>query len=245
MTQILVFISGVHSFDARSGLRKSCLDYCGGAGLGMDLKSDCYSEEAVPGPVLAEVMSRAGPGAHFITNSLASFGVKPSEQRARIRALQAKDVTVHILGLGPVDNVMAILKACWDAAIPLEQQLEQLQADYDAHEAQLAERFERFESRLVARLSELKGAAAVHQYFGSNGSTPPEAAVTDETAIHIRQAREAKGWSQQQLSEAAGVSKSAIQRAETTGKSTELAKILSALEHDGWQAQAENEMGRG
>jgi ribosome-binding protein aMBF1 (putative translation factor) len=88
-----------------------------------------------------------------------------------------------------------------------------------AHEAQLAERMQRFEDRLVSRLSELKGYQAVREYFGANGhADPQQSEVTDPTALHVRQAREAKGLSQQQLADMAQVSKSQIQRIETTGR---------------------------
>jgi ribosome-binding protein aMBF1 (putative translation factor) len=239
MTAVLIYITGAMEYEIRKGLRKSCTDYSYQQGLGDCTKSDAYSEEAVPGAILAEVMSRASPGSHFITNSLSAFGVRPSEQRARIRELQGRDVTVHVLGLGPIDNVMAVLKACWDAAAPMEAALDQMEKDFAEHEQQLAERMQRFEDRLVSRLSELKGYQAVREYFGANGHADPLPEVTDETAIHVRQLREAKGLSQQQLADMAQVSKSQIQRIETSGKGTELAKVLSVLEHDGWQPQSE------
>jgi DNA-binding XRE family transcriptional regulator len=246
MTQVLIYITGSHPYEVRTGFRKSCVDYAAQTGIGMDLKSDCYSEEAVPGAILTEIMSRASPGSHFITNSLSTFGVKPSEQRQRIRELQGRDVTVHVLGLGPVDNVMNVLKAAWDAAAPLEEQLLQMEKDYAAHEAQLAERFQRFEDRLVSRLSELKGYQAVREYFGTNGHADPQSEpVTDATALHVRQAREAKGMSQEQLATAAGTSKSMIQRIESTGKGGDLAKVLSALEHAGWKPQTETKWTEG
>src|SRR5438132_11865223 len=151
MTQVLIYITGAHEYAVRTGFRKSCVDYAFQQGLG-ELKSDQYSEEAVPGAILTEIMQRAAPGSHFITNSLSAFGLKPSEQRQRIRELQGRDVTVHVLGLGPIDNVMSVLKAAWDAAAPLEATLEQMERDYQAHEEQVAERMARFEDRLVARL---------------------------------------------------------------------------------------------
>jgi ribosome-binding protein aMBF1 (putative translation factor) len=99
---------------------------------------------------------------------------------------------------------------------------------------------QRFEDRLVARLSELKGHQAVREFYGVNGGhADPQSEVTDETAIHVRQLREQRGLSQQQLADMAQVSKSQIQRIETTGRGTELAKVLSVLEHDGWQPEAE------
>jgi DNA-binding XRE family transcriptional regulator len=216
------------------------VNYAFQQGLG-ELKSDQYSEEAVPGAILQEIMQRALPGSHFITNSLAAFGTKPSEQRQRIRELQGRDVTVHVLGLGPIDNVMNVLKAAWDAAGPLEEQLLQMEQDYAAHEEQLTERMARFDDKLVARLSELKGHGAVKEFYGLNGhvSTPAETEVTDPTAIRVRELREAKGLSQQQLADMAQVSKSQVQRIETTGRGTELAKVLSVLEHDGWKPEAE------
>jgi ribosome-binding protein aMBF1 (putative translation factor) len=228
---VCIYLTGVHDYAVRTGFRKSCVDYAFQHGLG-ELKGDDHAEEAIPGPILADMMSRALPGSHFITNALSAFGVKPSEQRARIRELQGRDVTVHVLGLGPIDNVMNVLKVAWEAAAPLEAELAQLQADYADHEQQLNERMARFEDRLVSRLSELKGTQAVREYF-SNGHSAPEP-VTDETAIHIRQLREAKGWSQDQLATAANTSKSQIQRIETSGKGTDLAKVLSVLEHQGW-----------
>ena len=237
MTQVIIYISGAHEYAVRTGFRKSCVDYAFAQGLG-ELKSDQYSEEAVPGAILAEVMSRALPGSHLVTNSLSAFGVKPSEQRARIRELQGRDVTVHIIGLGPIDNVMNVLKAAWEAAAPLEEQLLQMEKDYAQHEAQLAERMSRFEDRLVARLSEVKGHAAVKEFYGLNGNSTPEQEVTDETALHVRELREAKGMSQEQLAAAAGVSKSQVQRIESLGRGTDLAKVLSVLEIDGWQPEA-------
>jgi ribosome-binding protein aMBF1 (putative translation factor) len=238
MTQVIVYLSGAHEYVVRKGFRQTCLDYAAAQGLG-ELKSDQYSEEAVPGAILQEVMQRASPGSHLVTNSLASFGLKPSEQRTRIRELQGRDVTVHIIGMGPIDSHLAVLKACWDAAAPLEAALEQLEKDYATHEAQLAERMSRFEDRLVARLSEVKGHQAVREFYGVNGNTPEQPAeVTDETALHVRGLREAKGLSQEQLATAAGVSKSQIQRIETSGRGTEIARVLSVLEHEGWQPQA-------
>lgn len=238
MTQrVLIYITGAHEYAVRTGFRKSCLDYAASQGLG-ELKSDDYTEEVVPGPVLAEQMSRALPGSHFIVNTLSAFGIKPSEQRARIRELQGRDVTVHVIGLGPIDNVMNVLKASWDAMAPLEEQLLQMERDYQAHEAQLAERMQRFEDRLVARLSQVKGHQAVREFY-SNGGGEPEHEVTDETALRVRQLREAKGWSQQQLADAAQVSKSQVQRIETLGKGTDLSRVLSVLEHDGWKPEAE------
>jgi DNA-binding XRE family transcriptional regulator len=237
MTQVLIYITGAHEYAVRTGFRKSCVDYAFQQGLG-ELKSDQYSEEAVPGAILTEIMQRAAPGSHFITNSLSAFGLKPSEQRQRIRELQGRDVTVHVLGLGPIDNVMSVLKAAWDAAAPLEATLEQMERDYQAHEEQVAERMARFEDRLVARLSEVRGHGAVKEFYGLNGGHA-EAPVTDETAIHVRQLREQRGLSQQQLADMAQVSKSQVQRIETTGRGTELAKVLSVLEHDGWQPEAE------
>jgi DNA-binding XRE family transcriptional regulator len=253
MTQVLIYVSGIGDYNATEAIRRAAVDYCIAHGwsdaisIPQDpsrghpgLRSECYIEEAIPGPLLQETIRRLGNGAVLLVSRLADFGVKPSEQRARIRELQGRDVSVHVLGLGSLDNHMAILKASWDAAAPMEEQLLQMEKDFAEHEAQLAERMSRFEDRLVARLSELKGHQSVKEFYGLNGNSTPEqpVEVTDETALHVRGAREAKGMSQEQLASAAGVSKSQIQRIETTGRGTELARVLSVLEHEGWQPPA-------
>jgi DNA-binding XRE family transcriptional regulator len=229
----IVYIGGQHDHFVLKGYRQQCLEYAKALGLG-ELKGEAYFEEVVPGPVLEECLSRAADGSVFITNAIASFGAKPSEQRRRILALLGRGVSVLVHGLGNIEQHLVALKAGWEASAPLEAELAQLQADYADHEAQLAERMERFEERLVSRLSELKGVAAVREYFGANGHSEPE--VTDETALHVKQLREGKGWSQDQLATAAGTSKSQIQRIETSGKGTDLGKVLSVLEH-GWKPE--------
>jgi ribosome-binding protein aMBF1 (putative translation factor) len=89
-------------------------------------------------------------------------------------------------------------------------------------------------------MSELRGHQAVREFYGVNGHLPdPQSGVTDPTAIHVRELREAKGLSQQQLADQAGTSKSMVQRIETSGKGADLAKVLSVLEHQGWQPEAE------
>jgi DNA-binding XRE family transcriptional regulator len=253
MTQVLIYVSGIGDHAAVEAIRRAAVDYCLSHGWSQPisipqdpsrghpgLRSECYIEEAIPGPLLLETMRRLSNGAVLLVSRLADFGTRPSEQRARIRELQGRDVSVHILGLGPIDNVMSVLKASWDAAAPMEEQLLQMEKDYAQHEAQLAERMSRFEDRLVARLSELRGHQTVKEFYGLNGNSTPEqpVEVTDETALHVRGLREAKGMSQEQLAAAAGVSKSQVQRIEASGRGTELARVLSVLEHEGWQPPA-------
>jgi DNA-binding transcriptional regulator YiaG len=231
--QVIVYIAGSHEWVDLKGYRKAILDYGQANGLG-ELKSEMSMEEVVPGAVLAEAIKGAQSGAAFITNSLASFGIKPSEQRERILALLGKGVDLHILGLGRVDGFLHILKAGWEAAGAMETQLGELERDYEAHEQQLRDRMAAFEDKLVARMSAVVGHGSVKEFYSNGGSTPePEVTpeVTDETAIHVRELREQRGWSQEQLAEAAKCTKSMVQRIETLGRGQALGEILSLLEH--------------
>lgn len=233
---VITYVGGSHEYQALKHLREAIVEYGKGRGWG-EIKSDTYHEEVVPGDVLHEAMSRAGDGAVFVTNALSAFGVKPSEQRARILALLGKGVDTHVMGLGSVGEHLAVLQAAWDAAAPLEARLAELEADYAKHEAELADRMARFEDKLISRLSEVRGHGAVKEFYGVNGGSHPE--PTDPIALQVRQLREARGWSQDQLAAAAGVSKSQVHRLETLGKSTDKGKIFSALEHDDWKPDVE------
>jgi Helix-turn-helix domain len=233
--QVIVYISGQHEYHVLQGYRKAILDYARANGL-PELKSDHNMEEVVPGAVLKEAMQLAGDGSTFIVVSLSSFGQAPSQQRENILGLLGRGVDVHVVGLGRVDGYLHILKAAWASAADMERRMVQMEKEHDEHEQELRERMERFENRLVSRLAETRGVAVVKEYFGANGHSEP---VTDETALHIRQLREAKGLSQEQLAQAAGTSKSMVQRCETIGKGADISKILSVLEHgqDGWKPE--------
>jgi hypothetical protein len=230
--QLICYIGGQHEYQVLKHLREAVVEYGKGRGWGT-LSSEQYHEEVVPGDVLQQAMSLAGDGAVFVVNSLQALGIKPSDQRARILALLGRNVDVHVLGLGSISECLAVLRAAWDAAAPLEARLAELEREFDAHEAELNARMASFEDRLVSRMSEVMGHGAVKAFYGVNGGSHPEP-VTDPTALHVRALREAKGWSQQQLADAAGVSKSQVQRLESVGKSTDQSKIVSALEHQGW-----------
>jgi hypothetical protein len=181
--QTIVYISGNHEYLDLKGFRKAIMDYGQANGLG-EMKSEMYSEEVVPGPVLEECLNRAASGAAFVVNSLAAFGVRPSEQRERIITLLGKGVDIHVLGLGRIDSFLHILKACWTVGLELEREMNQLRLDYDAHERGLAEEKQKFEDRLVSRMSDVMGHGAVKLFYANGGSadaTPtPDAKVGEE-----------------------------------------------------------------
>jgi ribosome-binding protein aMBF1 (putative translation factor) len=229
--QVIVYISGAHEYVDLKGYRKAILDYGQANGLG-ELRSDMYQEEVVAGDVLAQCIKSAQSGAAFITNSLTSFGVKPSEQRAHVITLIGKGCDVHILGLGRIDSYLHVLKEAWSAAGAMEKQLSELEADYAEREQQLRDRMAAFEDKLVARMSAVVGHSGVKEFYSNGGSAPePEPEVTDPTALRVRELREAKQWSQADLAEKAGTSKSMIQRIESQGRGSDLGKVMSVLEH--------------
>jgi hypothetical protein len=181
MTQATIYIGGNLDYLSLKGLRKAILDFGQANNLG-ELRSENYTEETVPGPALRECIQNAQPNSVFVVNSLAAFGTKPSEQRERIHTLLGKQVDVFILGLGPVANFLHILRACWAAGMELEREMAQMQADYDAHERALADEKQKFEDRLVSRMSEVMGHGSVKAFYSNGGPHEAEPAVTPEPA---------------------------------------------------------------
>src|SRR5262249_32760673 len=167
--QVICYISGPNDMTDR----KAVSDYAAANGLG-SVKSDACISEVVPGVELDAAITSALPGAVFVTNSLLSFGVRPSEQRAHIFALATKDVDVHVVGLGQVDPFDRTMRACWEAASELERQHEQLQRDYAESEQRHRDRMASFEDKLVARMSEVVGTSSIKQFYGANGGHAPE-----------------------------------------------------------------------
>src|SRR5258707_1222788 len=102
--QVIVYVSGAHEWIDLKGYRKAILDYGQANGLG-ELKSDMYQEEVVPGAVLNEAIKSAQSGAAFITNSLTSFGTRPSEQRKHLLEMIGRGVDVHVLSVGRIDGL--------------------------------------------------------------------------------------------------------------------------------------------
>jgi hypothetical protein len=175
---VTVYIGGAHEYIDLKGFRKAILDYGQANALG-ELKSDMYSEEVVPGATLTECIKSAQSGTVFVVNSLSAFGVRPSEQRDRIITLLGKGADVHILGLGRIDSFLHVLKAAWQAGAELEREMAQMQIDYDEHERQLADEKQRFEDRLVSRMSEVMGHGAVKAFYSNGGSVPDASASAD------------------------------------------------------------------
>jgi hypothetical protein len=215
--------------------RTAIVDY--GKHIGLpELKSDNYLEEAVPGDVLDEALRRCADGSVFITVSLACFGQRPSHQRQRILALLGRGVDVHIIGLGRVDEHLAVLKTCWSVFSTLEDQLVQAERDLQDERERLAQDKLRFEDKLVARMSEQLGHGAVRAFYSNGHAEPINDMATspptpsDPVADHVKTLREAKGWTQQQLAEKAGVNVSMVKRLETSGKG-DVARVLNVLEH--------------
>ena len=237
--QVTCYIGGEQSTAAggfRSGwtsaTTQSIRSYCQAAGLPVPASDETMPEEVVPGPILEQAIASTLPGSAFVTNGLGSFGAKPSEQRERILALLGKDVDVHVLGLGRIDDHIGILKLCWSAFAELERQLADLERDYADQEQRLRDRMAAFEDKLIARMAETVGQSSVKLFYGANGSHAPEPEpVTDPTALHVKQLREARKWSMEELAEKAGTSKGMIQRIETKGKGEALGRVLSVLEH--------------
>lgn len=232
--EVLCYISGPNEMTDR----KAVLEYVLANGLGevrrgvfgQGLKSEDCLAEVVPGPLLAEAIKAAQDGG-FVTNGLSSFGVRPSEQRANILALMAKNVDVHIVGLGRVDTVLHILKATWEAGAELERQMSELERDYADQEQRLRDRMASFEDKVVARMAEVVGQSSVKQFYTNGSHAPEPEPVTDPTALRVKELREARKWSMEQLAEAAGTSKGMIQRIEQRGKGEALGRVLSVLEH--------------
>lgn len=114
----------------------------------------------------------------------------------------------------------------------MEKALLQMEHDYELHEQQLADDKARFEDRLVARMSDRLGHGAVKEFYGANGSHAAEPAeVSDPTALRVKELREQRGWSQEQLAEKAGCSRSMVQRIEALGRGQDLGRVLNVLEH--------------
>ena len=230
--QVTCYIGGEHPTTVLDGFKGAIRDYCAANGLPAPKSEHQMPEEVVPGVVLQEAIASVQSGGAFVTNGLGSFGSKPSEQRERILSLLAKGADVQILGLGRVDGFLHILKSCWEAGAELERQLSELERDYADQEQRLRERMAAFEDKLVARMADVVGQSSVKLFY-SNGGTPPAAEVTptDPTALRVRELREQRGWSMEELTAKAGTNKAMIQRLETRGKGEALGRVMSVLEH--------------
>jgi len=213
--QVTCYIGGEHPTTVLDGFKGAIRDYCAANGLPAPKSEHQMPEEVVPGVVLQEAIASVQSGGAFVTNGLGSFGSKPSEQRERILSLLAKGADVHILGLGRVDGFLHILKSCWEAGAELERQLSELERDYADQEQRLRERMAAFEDKLVARMADVVGQSSVKLFY-SNG---------------VRELREQRGWSMEELAAKAGTNKAMIQRLETRGKGEALGRVMSVLEH--------------
>jgi hypothetical protein len=234
--QVICYIGGTHPTSALDGFHKAIKDYCAANGLPAP-KGDNLPEEVTPGPILQEAITAAQPGAVFVTNGLGSFGTKPSEQRTHITALIARGADIHILGIGKLDSIWGTLRVLWDVFGELEYQLNELEKDYAALEDRCRARMAAHEEKLVQRMSEVVGSSSIKAFYGANGGQAPVSDVepnvepTDPTALRIKELREARKWSMEELATRAGTTKSMVQRAESLGRCSAMGQIMSCLEH--------------
>jgi hypothetical protein len=228
----VVYIGGEYDYLTLKNYRQAILDY--GRAIGLpELKSEHYHEETVPGDQLDEALRRCADGSVFITVSLACFGQRPSQQRQRILALLGRGVDVHVLGLGRVDEHLAVLKNCWSVFAALEDQLNEAERTLAEERERLEQRMSSFEDRLVARMSDKLGHGAVKAFYNGHAEPIPDVVTSppsDPVAAHVKELRTAKNWTQENLAAKAGVSVSMVKRIETSGKG-DVARVLNVLEH--------------
>jgi DNA-binding XRE family transcriptional regulator len=173
---------------------------------------------------LSTAISTLERGDILFVPDLLAVSPKPSEQESILLSLIAKGVNVHILSLnGSVEPHLLSLREVWQAAQAIEREMDAALKQMEKERRDMAEEMEAYQNEVVVAMVEKWGVPPSLRTFDKS------AEPANEVGANIRKMREERGLSQAQLGELAGVSKSAIQRAEAHGTAEKLDAILAAL----------------
>jgi DNA-binding XRE family transcriptional regulator len=114
------------------------------------------------------------------------------------------------------------LRAALDAALDIEVELEQTRQHVAKLNEQHAQDLEDHATMIIERMTSVFGSRNLLKTLNKTEEVNP-------IGVYIKQRREALGISQLALAEKAGVSKSTISRAESSGQAEDIGSILAAL----------------
>jgi DNA-binding XRE family transcriptional regulator len=186
------------------------------------LLSDNWADETSDdGAMLQGAVQFLRAGDLLLLPDLISISDRPSVQEATILSLIAAGVRVHVLSLnGPVEQHLLALREAWDAGKAIERGRDEIERKMQRREEAIEKEQAEYEADIVQRMAERFG---VKHLFANE--------VTPETQIgaHVRQQREARGWTQEQLAQLAQTSKPQVSRIEREGKGEALPRVLEVL----------------
>jgi DNA-binding XRE family transcriptional regulator len=186
------------------------------------LQSDNFAiDERGDGETLRTSLKLLQGGDVLLLPNVASISIRPSIQEQTILGLLGRGVRVHVLSLGGgIEPHLLALREAWDATLPLERERDAIERRAQLREKQIAKENAEFEADIVARMAER---------FGVKSLFATEQTVETTIGTYVRQAREAKGWTQDYLAKLARTSKAQVSRIERDGKGEALPKVLEAL----------------
>jgi DNA-binding transcriptional regulator YiaG len=186
-------------------------------------------EPVAGGAVLQDVLSRVGKGDTLLIQSLGALGSLPSAIERNLLLAVASGVALHVLDIGRVETALVAIRAALDAGAGVERELLELRAHLDKLNERHKQELEDHGTAIVERMTSV---------FGTRNflSHVKETEQANGVGIFIRRKRDELGLTQAELAQRVGVSKSTIQRAESTGTAEDISGILAALT-DNPQAQ--------
>jgi DNA-binding transcriptional regulator YiaG len=187
------------------------------------IKSADNVTEAVPGGyALQSILGRLGRGDTLVISSLSDLGTLPSEIEKNLMAAVSSGVALHILDLGRVENSLLAIRATLGVSREIEAEYLKTRELINKMNAQHAIELEEHGQAIVERMTSVFG---TRNFFKAIDKT----SEVNGVGHFIRSKREAIGFSQKDLADKVGVSKSTIQRAESTGNAEDIGAILNVL----------------
>jgi hypothetical protein len=158
----------------------------------------------------------------LVVSDVTAFGEYASAQEALVLSLIGRGIRIHVLDLlSPIEPHLPVLRAAWSAGYATERELGKLRRAFDRREGAIEQEREQFEADVVARMAER---------FGVKSLFANEPTVETEIGRFIKQERDRRGWTQEQLAERAETSKAMISRLETKGAGSALTSVLNVFQ---------------